>query len=184
MTAALASLDPAAVRAAVERFAGAGVESLPVPSLPFTTGIDATAPERVWDVLLGLGVLALLYGVGMLIRGSGRPGVRPWVFAAATLGLLMFTVVDPLFWQLKGVEADESGLTVLRYSASDQHLDWKEVRGVRVDEGSPFPVFSDDTALVLDGPEGEALRVPRLLPGSKEVARLVLDRAGAGGNSP
>lgn len=145
-----------------------------LPSLPFTAEMQAMAGTRVLDVLLVLVVSGLLFGVGMLIRRSPRDHSTPATVVSVGVGLIWLFFVNPLFYQFQSVTVDELGVTVASWTGQEKHLDWSELSAVRVDEGEPFPVFSDDTTLVLVGAEGQELAVPRFVEGSDQVAALAV----------
>ena len=122
---------------------------------------------------LGLIVLALAYFGGVFLRNNGLPGLQPAVFTAAVMGVLMFTVVNTEFWQMKSVRADAEGITIERYTSSNSSVRWTEVKAVNVQDGSLFPVVSDDTSLVLVAESGEEFPIPRFLADADGIARAV-----------
>jgi hypothetical protein len=166
-------LAPRRAIAAVEAFAGT---DLPVPpELPYYAAPEAVTTERLADVGLGLLVMAGIYLLGRVIR-LGAPRFRPFVLTASVTGLLMLTVVDPLFWEYGGVEVDEGGFAVRLWTTGRERVQWSELRAVEVEGGHAWPAFSDDTTLVLVPYEGERIRFPRFAPGAVEVAAAVRDR--------
>jgi len=159
---------------AAEEFLGHGLPS--APDLPYTTGVVSLSSDRVLDGLLVLSVIAMLYAVGLAIRkAQWVPRFRPVVFTLVCLGVLMFTTVNPLFWQLQSVTAKDDGLSFSFWSGEEEHIAWDDVASVYVDEGRPFPRFLDDSALVLVDTKGETFSLPAFLPGSDRVAAVVAD---------
>ncbi len=159
-----------------------GPGGLPAPpELPLTVEQDFTSLARLADVGILLVVLAALLGAGFLLRGA-LPRLRPAVLAAGAVAILMWTAVNPLFWQLASVTVDAGGLTVHRYTVSHLRIEWDAVREVRVTPGEPLPLAQDDRSLRLLDAGGEHVDVPRFLPRSAEVAAAVL--AALGERSP
>ncbi len=156
---------------AAEEFLGHALPS--PPDLPFTTGMVALNPDRLMDGVLVLIVIGTLYGSGWAIRRSLVSRFRPAVFTLACLAALMFTVVNPLFWELQSVTVMDEGLTCSFWSGEEQHIAWDDLASVHVDQGRPFPRFMDDSALVLLDSAGQAFPVPAFLPGSDQVAAVV-----------
>ena len=177
MTSALAEQ----ARAAALQFVGGAEQLPPPPALPLIVQPDFAAGARIGDVLILLGLVGLLLGVGFLLR-SVLTRVRPEVFTAGVMAVLLFTVINPLFWQLATVTADSTGVQVARYSASDLQVRWEDLREVRVEGGDLFPIVQDDTALRLVGAGGEHVDIPRYLAGAPALAAAVV--AAIEGRSP
>ncbi|GMV43928.1 MAG: hypothetical protein AMXMBFR64_56440 [Myxococcales bacterium] len=165
----MSALDPASVRALVE-FAGGAAPA----AGDLVVEAEALSLERLADVALGLAVIGAVWGVGRLLR-SGAPGLRPVVFASAVTGLLMLTVVNPLFWELAGVTVDQR-VTVRRFMLADRSVDLCDLAAARIEPGELFPAVSDDTTLVLVGRSGERVELPRFAPRSAEVAATIVAR--------
>lgn len=153
-------------------------------ALPITSAVDFSSTPRILDVLLALGTIAGLFGVGALIRSSGAKALSPAVFTSGVLAVLFFTLVDPIFWQLASVTATNKGLEVAKYSASDVELAWKDVEHVRLEEGSAFPLFSDDGRIVVQGKDGTIVEIPRFLPEAPALAAAVARKAPRSAASP
>jgi len=152
-------------------FVGAALPQ--APALPYSTQVASLSSDRFLDVAIIVAVCAALYGLGYLIRESALPSFNPAVFASVGLGVLMFTVVNPVFWKLQGVTVDDEGLVCEYWSGADRRIAWTDVAEVRVDEGGIFPVFTDDRALVLTDANGDEYPIPGMLPGAAEVAAVV-----------
>jgi hypothetical protein len=160
-------------RAAALKFVGGADQLPPPPSLPLTIHPDFAAGARIADVAILLGIIGLLFAVGRLLQ-TAVPQVRPVVFAASVMGVLMFTVINPLFWQLASVTVDETGVVVARYTVGDLRLDWADLTEVGVDEGAPLPYVQDDRALRLVDAQGGYVDIPRYLPRAAELAAAVV----------
>ena len=134
---------------------------------------DHAAGSRVADVIFGLAFIGILYLLGWGIQKLALEQVKPWIFASVCLGILMFTAVNPIWWQFAGLKMDESGVEVTRNAASDTQVTWDDLTEVRVEDGKAFPVFTDDTMLVLVAGDDE-VRIPRYVPNAEAVAAYVL----------
>ena len=161
----------------VASFVGDDV-SLSAQELPVTAESESMSGERVGDMLIGLAFLALIYFLGVFFKKSGLPGLEPAVFTGVVMGILMFTVVNTEYWQMESVTADSEGLTIIRYTSSDSSIKWSEVKDIRMDDGSAFPVVTDDASLVLIDEAGEEYPVPRFLVNSDAIASVIKTRLG------
>jgi hypothetical protein len=172
---ASAGIAPAEVKSAVAEFVGEDLPPSEVADLRAEG--EAFNAERAGDVGLVLGIIFLLMAVGRGVQKEVAPSLSPAVFASCVIGALWFTVVDPAFYEFKAVDMDASGVTVETYTGDPVTVSWSDVTSVTVREGSAFPVFSDDRALVLavgDGDDAVQVHIPAFVPGQREVAAQVL----------
>ena len=144
----------------------------PFPQLPYVTEQVAMNSERALDGFVVLGCAAALYGLGWALREFAMPNFRPLVFALVGMGALVFIGVNPILWEIAGVTVDEDALTCHYWTGESRSIPWGEVTDVTVDEGALFPMFLDDTTLVV-GSEENVCAIPAFLPGSAEVAVVV-----------
>ena len=128
--------------------------------------------ERALDGFVVLGCAAVLYGLGWALRRFAMPNFRPLVFALVGMGALVFIGVNPILWEIAGVTVDEDGLTCQYWTGESRAIAWEQVTEVTVEDGALFPMFLDDTTLVVRGQE-DACAIPAFLPGSAEVAVVV-----------
>lgn len=157
--------------AAAREFVG---EALPAASDAAVTGeVDFSSLTRLADLSLAVGVCVGLYFIGRLIHRS-LPKVRPAVFASATLAILMFTTINTAWYQVASVSVDAEGLTIMRYSVSDLHITWGDVKSVEVVGGSAFPAFADDRMLRLTGGDGDTYDIPRYVDRAPEIAAFIV----------
>lgn len=166
-----AASAPEGARRALADFAGAAA---PVAG-DLIVEAEAFNADRLGDVALGLAVIGAAWGLGAMLR-LGAPRLRPVVFASAVTGLLMLTVVNSLFWELAGVTIDDRGVTVRRWVLPDRAIALCDIARVTVEPGEPFPLFSDDTTLVLESRSGARVELPRFAPRAAEAAATILAR--------
>jgi len=134
-------------------------------ALPFTLEVDATAGTRVADVALLLGLIALFWGVGRLLKSAGMPRLRPFVVASGLTGILLLFLSNSAFWMVAGLSVDADKVTLESHLGDGDTFLWKDLRAVELDSGKLFPAFTDDTSLVLVGPDDQRLAIPRFIPG-------------------
>jgi hypothetical protein len=138
---------------------------------------EALTANRAADVGLVLAVIYLLVLFGRGLRKDVAPTLSPAVFASCMIGVLWFTVVDASFYEFKAVDISSEGITVETYMGDPQTVAWADVSTVTVRDGSAFPVFSDDRALVLqvgEGDEAVHVAVPAFVPQRADVAGQIL----------
>lgn len=152
-------------------------EELPtVSEESLSVDVEFTTVDRTLDVLIALLFIGLLLGMGFWLKKSLWNELRPVVFTSVCLGVLMFTAVNPLFWELKGVSVDTDGLTLHRYTLSDLTIAWEDVESVEWNEGHAFPTVTDDTSLRFISKNGEEYDIPRFVPQADELAVFALKR--------
>jgi len=160
-------------RAAAVAFVGGAAQLPGAPSLPLVVRPEMSSGERIADVGALLAAVGLLLGAGFVIR-SALPEIRPAVFAAVGLAVLMWSSVNPLFWQLASVTVDAEGVSMTRHSADDLRIAWTDLRQVELDGGKALPYFQDDRALRLVDAQGLQLDIPRYLPEAPALAAAVV----------
>jgi len=165
--------DTPAATNALEAFVGGALP--PPPTLPFSAPVEAAAVSRMLDSGLVLGLMAAILGIGRLALGTWKD-TRPMLATAVILGILMWTVVNPAFWEVEKVTADQTGVTVVHYQGEDPHIAWADIKDIRLAEGMAFPVFTDDRTLVLVNANGGSVAVPRFATGAEEIAALISAR--------
>ena len=162
------------VDASVKEFVAGELPSVSNESI--SVDVEFSTTDRVFDVLIGLIIIGLLLGLGFWLKAALWDQLRPVVFTSACLGALMFPVVNPLFWELKGVSVDSEGLTLHRHTLSDMTVAWKDVERVEWNEGQSFPTVTDDGSLRFIHKEGEYYDIPRFVPQSEQLAAFALKR--------
>lgn len=161
-------------KAAVTEFLGAEQPLPPEPILPLEAAQDFAAGERLLDTGILILLLVVAFALGTALRNGLLPKLPPAVFAMGVIVVLMFTLLNDSFWQLDTVTIDANGVTIERYAAPNQRIEWSAITDVQVAGGSPFPVVQDDRALRLVGGDGETYDIPRFLPGAPEAGAAVL----------
>lgn len=175
---AYAGADAAAVRSAVADFVEAE-DITAAEAAELRVEAEALTAARAADVGIVLLSIYLLVLIGRGLKNDVAPTLSPAVFASCMIGVLWFTVVDPSFYEFKAVDVTADGITVETYTGDPQTIAWADVSTVTVRDGSAFPVFSDDRALVLRAGEGEdapAVAVPAFVPRRADVAAQILGR--------
>jgi hypothetical protein len=152
--------------------------------LPLRLEVDAMAGNRVADVALLLGLIGVFWALGHLFRSAGMPRLRPFVFASGLTGILLLFFTNTAFWMVKGLEVDDTKITLTTHLGSDQTLAWADLEAVEFDSGKLFPAFSDDASLVLIGPDDHALHVPRFIPGVERAIRAASSHLQAHPSAP
>lgn len=158
-------------------FVGGTLPDLPA-DLPATWVVDTLTMNRLLDTLLIVALTAAVWGISWGIKKTVLESMQPWMLTSVLLFVFLWGVLDPAFYQFKAVVADETGVTVERYSAEDGYLAWDDVVDVQVRDGNAIPMFVDDTSLVLIGKDGTELAVQRHVVDVETFAALVHDKTG------
>lgn len=150
-----------------------GAPAGPIPSLPYTTETLVLSSERLLDGFVVLGVAVVLFAAGWALREFALPNFRPAVFTLVCIGVLVFLGANPVVWQIEAVTVDYDSITCSYWSGEREQVLFEEVVDIHVEDGMIFPMFLDDTTLVVRDDSGGACAVPAFLPGSAEVAAVI-----------
>jgi hypothetical protein len=158
---------------AVEAFlAPAPLPSTVTPA--FEAAVAFQTMDRLLDMMIALGVILAIYLLGLALRRTAFPTLRPPVFASTVLAIPMLFAVNMDFYDVHRVSVDRAGITTHRYMSPDEHIRWAEVTDVQVVDGALFPVVTDDRALRFVTDDGTESHVPRYLPRADAVAAYAL----------
>ncbi|MCC6623661.1 MAG: hypothetical protein IT385_20555 [Deltaproteobacteria bacterium] len=137
---------------------------------PLKLEVDAMAGHRVADVALLLGLIAAFWGLGRFLKSAGLPNLRPFVLASALTGVLLLFFTNSAFWMVAGVTLEPDKVSVQKHLGADEVFAWSDLKRVELDSGDLYPAFTDDTSLVLVGPDDKRLAIPRFVPGIAAIA--------------
>jgi len=157
---------------AVAEFVSGLSESIDPTKWPIELEVDPTGSNRIADVALLLGLIAIFWAIGRFLVSAGLKNLRPYVFASGLTGILLLFFTNSAFWMVKGLRVDDTGVTLTRHLGDDPKMTWSEISALRFDSGSLFPAFSDDASLVLLASDRE-LSIPRFIPGSSAAAQRI-----------
>jgi|GEM_PF-3304796 len=138
-----------------------------------TARMDSVVPERIWDGLLGLAFIGVLWGLGALIHGA-IPGFRHYLPPALGIAIVVVFLMPTAFFQFKGVQVDPEGVTVETQTGGASRILFQDVERVLVTARPWYPRFTDARELVLEGPGGQRVGIPFFVPRREAVARAVL----------
>ena len=158
-------------RRAMEVFGYAG-ETGDVGGGEVTARMDSVVPERIWDGLLGLAFIGVLWGLGALIHGA-IPGFRHYLPPALGIAVVVVFLMPTAFFQFRGVQVDPEGVTVESQTGGTSRIRFEEVQQVWVSPRPWYPRFTDARELVLEGAGGQRVGIPFFVPRREEVARAV-----------
>jgi len=156
---------------ALEEF---GVATEAVTEAQLTLAPPNFSKEKALDVLVALLFIAVLYGIGRLFKAAA-PNFQPLALVGLGVAVVAVFFTNRAFYEFKSATADERGVTVSRYVGDEERIEYEEVKEVRVEPGSLFPVFSDDRMLVLVG-EGRQVSIPFFVPERERLGALLKAR--------
>lgn len=158
-------------RKALEEF-GLREEGGEVPSQGIYVQMASFAPERVWDGLVGLLFIAVLWGLGALIH-SAVPGFRHYTLAALGIAVVLVFFLPRSFYEFKGLRVDEEGVTVETYISGTDRILFGSIDRVYVTKRPFYPIFTDARELVLEGRDGSRLKIPFFVQERDRVAKAI-----------
>jgi hypothetical protein len=170
-------MTQAALAQTSRSFIGSDLPAAPT-DLPATWVVDTLTTDRLLDATVILLVALGCWGIAWLVKRFLLDSLNRGMFTAVLLFVCVFGLLDPAFYQFKAVVADEDAVTLERYSAKNTTLAWDDVQDVRIDPGRFFPMFIDDSALVLIGKDGTELPVQRHVVDVDTFAALVHQQTG------
>jgi len=169
---------------ALEIFGGSGSgQAADGGSAEVTARMDSVVPERIWDGLLGLAFIGVLWALGALIHAA-IPGFRHYLPPALGIAVVVVFLMPTAFFQFKGVQVDSEGVTVETQTGGATRILFRDVQRVLVTGRPIYPRFTDARELVLEGAGGQRVGIPFFVPRREEVARAIaagLRQASGGG---
>jgi hypothetical protein len=159
---------------------GVASESPPDADLPTTFEVPSFAPDRIWDGLIGLGFIGILWGLGFLVKRR-VPNFKSYIFAAVGVAVVAVFMTRTSFYEFKSVTVDASGVTTTTQFGGERRVAFTDVRDVGVKPGAVFPVVTDARELVLLDANGQpAVSIPFFVPDRDRLGALLRRKLGLG----
>ncbi|MBM4398014.1 MAG: hypothetical protein FJ087_20295 [Deltaproteobacteria bacterium] len=157
-------------RAAIDAFGAAGAAPAGT-ELPLVVEGDPQTSERLADMGIGLGFIAVLWLIGLLISRSIK-GFRSYALPALGVAIIAVFFTRGSFFGFKSVTLDDKGVAVAIHGGEDQRIEYAEVTSVSVAPAPVFPVVTDARELVLEG-GGRRVGIPFFVPDRDRIAALL-----------